>query len=103
MPDAIESTVTKATHQESTLNVVMQETGVEDSEAILAEAAHHDHDGDGVLDKEELVSAASVVAATKIIEEQIEETIETEIEQRPVTEEIDLDKLTDEATELIRK
>ena len=42
VPDAIESTVTKATHQESTLNVVMQETGVEDSEAILAEAAHHD-------------------------------------------------------------
>ena len=57
----------------------MQETGVEDSEAILAEAAHHDHDGDGILDKEELASAASVVAATKIIEEQIEETIETEI------------------------
>ena len=103
VPDAIESTVTKATHQESTLNVVMQETGVEDSEAILAEAAHHDHDGDGILDKEELVSAASVVAATKIIEEQIEETIETEIEQRPVTEEINLDKLTDEATELIRQ
>jgi len=103
VPDAIESTVTKATHQESTLNVVMQETGVEDSEAILAEAAHHDHDGDGILDKEELVSAASVVAATKIIEEQIEETIVTEIEQRPVTEEINLDKLTDEATELIRQ
>ena len=103
VPDAIESTVTKATHQESTLNVVMQETGVEDSEAILAEAAHHDHDGDGILDKEELASAASVVAATKIIEEQIEETIETEIEQRPIVEEIDLDKLTDEATELIRQ
>ena len=51
----------------------MQETGVEDSEAILAEAAHHDHDGDGVLDKEELVSAACVVCATKIIEYHIEE------------------------------
>ena len=103
VPDAIESTVTKATHQESTLNVVMQETGIEDSEAILAEAAHHDHDGDGILDKEELASAASVVAATKIIEDQIEETIETEIEQRPIVEEINLDKLTDEATELIRQ
>jgi len=103
VPDAIESTVTKATHQESTLNVVMQETGVEDSEAILTEAAHHDHDGDGILDKEELASAASVVAATKIIEEQIEETIETEIEQRPIVDEINLDKLTDEATELIRQ
>ena len=103
VPDAIESTVTKATHQESTLNVVMQETGIEDSEAILAEAAHHDHDGDGILDKEELASAASVVAATKIIEDKIEETIETEIEQRPIVEEINLDKLTDEATELIRQ
>jgi len=58
VPDEIESTVTKATHQESTLSVVMEETGVEDSEAILAEAAHHDLDGDGYLDKDELKSAA---------------------------------------------
>ena len=36
VPDEIETTVTKATHQESTLNVVMEETGVEDAEAILA-------------------------------------------------------------------
>jgi len=103
VPDEIESTVTKATHQESTLNVVMEETGVEDSEAILAEAAHHDLDGDGYLDKEELKSAANIVAATQIIEEKIEESIETEIEQRPVVDEINLDKLTDEATELIRQ
>ncbi|MEC7168337.1 MAG: tetratricopeptide repeat protein, partial [Candidatus Thermoplasmatota archaeon] len=33
VPDAIESTVTKATHQDSTLNVVMEESGIEDSEA----------------------------------------------------------------------
>ena len=103
VPDEIESTVTKATHQESTLSVVMEETGVEDSEAILAEAAHHDLDGDGYLDKEELKSAANIVAATQIIEEKIEESIETEIEQRPVVDEINLDKLTDEATELIRQ
>lgn len=103
VPDEIESTITKASHQESTLNVVMEETGVEDAEAILAEAAHHDLDGDGHLDKEELKSAAGIVAATQIVEEQIEETIETEIEQRPVVEEIDLDRLTDEATELIRQ
>ena len=103
VPDAIESTVTKATHQESTLNVVMEETGVEDSEAILAEATHHDLDGDGHLDKEELKSAASIVAATQIVEEKIDESIETEIEQRPVVEEINLDRLTDEATELIRQ
>ncbi|CAI8281288.1 MAG: Photosystem I assembly protein Ycf3 [Euryarchaeota archaeon UBA443] len=103
VPDAIESTVTKATHQESTLNVVMEETGVEDSEAILAEATHHDLDGDGHLDKEELKSAASIVAATQIVEEKIDESIETEIEQRPVVEEINLDRLADEATELIRQ
>jgi tetratricopeptide (TPR) repeat protein len=103
VPDEIETTVTKATHQESTLNVVMEETGVEDAEAILAEAAHHDLDGDGHLDKEELKSAAGIVAATQIVEEQIEETIEAEIQERPVAEEINLDRLTDEATELIRQ
>ena len=103
VPDEIETTVTKATHQESTLNVVMEETGIEDAEAILAEAAHHDLDGDGHLDKEELKSAAGIVAATQIVEEQIEETIEAEIQERPVAEEINLDRLTDEATELIRQ
>ena len=92
VPDEIVTTVTKATHQESTLNVVMEETGVEDAEAILAEAAHHDLDGDGHLDKEELKSAAGIVAATQIVEEQIEETIEAEIQDRPVVEEINLDK-----------
>ena len=103
VPDEIETTLTKASHQESTLNVVMEETGVEDAEAILAEAAHHDLDGDGHLDKEELKSAAGIVAATQIVEEQIEETIEAEIQERPVVEEINLDRLTDEATELIRQ
>jgi len=103
VPDEIQTTVTKATHQESTLNVVMEETGVENAEAILSEAVHHDLDGDGYLDKEELKSAAGIVAATQIVEEQIEEAIETEIQERPVVEEINLDKLTDEATELIRQ
>ena len=103
VPDEIETTVTIASHQESTLNVVMEETGVEDAEAILAEAAHHDIDGDGHLDKEELKSAAGIVAATQIVEEQIEETIEAEIQERPVVEDINLDRLTDEATELIRQ
>jgi tetratricopeptide (TPR) repeat protein len=103
VPDEIETTVTKASHQESTLNVVMEETGVEDAEAILAEAAHHDIDGDGHLDKEELKSAAGIVAATQIVEEQIEETIEAEIQERPAVEDINLDRLTDEATELIRQ
>jgi tetratricopeptide (TPR) repeat protein len=103
VPDEIETTVTKASHQESTLNVVMEETGVKDAEAILAEAAHHDIDGDGHLDKEELKSAAGIVAATQIVEEQIEETIEAEIQERPAVEDINLDRLTDEATELIRQ
>ena len=103
VPDEIQTTVTKATHQESTLNVVMEETGVENAEAILSEAVHHDLDGDGYLDKEELKSAAGIVAATQIVEERIEEALETEIQERPVVEEINLDKLTDEATELIRQ
>ncbi|MAY04565.1 MAG: hypothetical protein CMB25_03055 [Euryarchaeota archaeon] len=103
VPEPIESTITKATHQESTLNVVMEETGVQNPEAILAEATYHDLDGDGHLDKDELKSAADVVAATQLVEEQIEESIEVEIEQRPIVEEINLDRLTDEATELIRQ
>ena len=103
VPEPIESTITKATHQESTLNVVMEETGVQDPEAILAEATYHDLDGDGHLDKDELKSAAGVVAATQLVEEQIEESIEVEIEQRPIVDEINLDRLTDEATELIRQ
>ena len=103
VPDAIESTVTKATHHESTLVNVMADSGVSDSEAILAEAIHHDIDGDGHLDQEELQSAAEVVAATQQIETEIQEAIETEIENAPIIEEIDLEKLTAEATEMIRQ
>ena len=103
VPEAIESTITKASHHESTLVNVMADSGVTDSEAILSEAVHHDLDGDGHLDKEELQSAAEVVAATQKIEAEIQETIETEIENTPLVEEIDLDKLTAEATEMIRQ
>ena len=103
VPEAIESTISKASHHESTLVNVMADTGVDDSEAILSEAVHHDLDGDGHLDKEELQSAAEVVAATQKIETEIQEAIETEIENTPIVEEIDLDKLTAEATELIRQ
>ena len=103
VPEAIESTVTKATHHESTLVNVMADSGVTDSEAILAEAVYHDIDGDGHLDKEELQSAAEVVAATQQIETEIQEAIETEIENAPIVEEIDLEKLTAEATEMIRQ
>ena len=103
VPEAIESTITKASHHESTLVNVMADSGVSDSEAILSEAVHHDLDGDGHLDKEELQSAAEVVAATQKIETEIQEAIETEIENNPIVEEIDLDKLTAEATEMIRQ
>tara|TARA_B100001758_G_scaffold154250_1_gene132917 strand:+ start:6785 stop:9082 length:2298 start_codon:yes stop_codon:yes gene_type:complete len=103
VPEAIESTITKASHHESTLVNVMADSGVSDSEAILSEAVHHDLDGDGHLDKEELQSAAEVVAATQKIETEIQEAIETEIENNPIAEEIDLDKLTAEATEMIRQ
>ena len=103
VPEAIESTITKASHHESTLVNVMADSGVSDSEAILSEAVHHDLDGDGHLDKEELQSAAEVVAATQKIETEIQEAIESEIENNPIVEEIDLDKLTAEATEMIRQ
>ena len=103
VPEAIESTITKATHHESTLVNVMADSGVTDSDAILSEAVHHDTDGDGHLDKEELQSAAEVVAATQQIETVIQEAIETEIENTPLVEEIDLEKLTAEATEMIRQ
>jgi len=103
VPEAIESTVTKATHHESTLVNVMADSGVSDSEAILAEAVHHDIDGDGHLDQVELQSAADVVAATQQIETEIQEAIETEIENAPIVEEINLEKLTAEATEMIRQ
>ena len=103
VPEAIESTITKATHHESTLVSIMAESGVTDSEAILAEAVHHDIDGDGHLDKDELQSAADVVVATQQIETVIQEAIETEIENAPVVEEINLEKLTAEATEMIRQ
>ncbi len=103
VPEAIESTITKATHHESTLVNVMADSGVTDSEAILLEAVHHDIDGDGHLDKDELKSAADVVVATQQIETVIQEAIETEIENKPIVEEIDLEKLTAEATEMIRQ
>ena len=80
VPEAIESTITKATHHESTLVNVMADSGVTDSEAILSEAVHHDIDGDGHLDKEKQVVAAEVVAATQQIETVIQEAIETEID-----------------------
>ena len=103
VPEAIESTVTKATHHESTLVNVMADSGITDSDAILSEAVHHDIDGDGHFDKEELQSAAEVVAATQQIEAEIQEAIETEIENAPIVEEIDLEKLTAEATDMIRQ
>ena len=103
VPEAIESTITKATHHESTLVNVMADSGVTDSEAILSEAVHHDIDGDGHLDKGELQSAAEVVAATQQIETVIQEAIETEIDNTPYVEEIDLEKLTAEATDMIRQ
>ena len=102
VPEAIESTITKATHHESTLVSVMADSGVTDSDAILSEAVHHDLDGDGHLDKDELRSAADVVVATQQIETEIQDKIETEIENTTVVEEIDLEKITAEATELIR-
>ncbi|MDE0557252.1 MAG: tetratricopeptide repeat protein [Candidatus Poseidoniaceae archaeon] len=120
------------TYDESTVVAVMDEVGIDDMEAVLQEAVHHDHDRDLNLDYSELKSAATVVAATEevlvrleakpvISAQPVEEVAVPEAEevvQQPVEEvisqpvtveeevieqpEIDIESLVEEATELIR-
>jgi tetratricopeptide (TPR) repeat protein len=65
----------------------MDKAGVSDAQAVLEESTHHDTDGDGRLDQEELERAASVVAAQQQVQEamvdaepepQVEPAIEVE-------------------------
>ena len=120
------------TYDESTVVAVMDEVGIDDMEAVLQEAVHHDHDRDLNLDYSELKSAATVVAATEevlvrleakpvISAQPVEEVAvpeEEEVVQQPVEEvisqpvtveeevieqpEIDIESLVEEATGLIR-
>ena len=59
----------------------MDAHGVRDREAVLEEARLHDADGNLYLDKEELHSAAGLVAATKVAE--------AEAESRAASREVD--------------
>ena len=49
--------------QEKDLSEAMTAAGVEDRQAVLQEATHHDADGNAILDAEELERAASMVRA----------------------------------------
>ena len=71
-----------ATWQDEHLTKAMDKAGVTDAQAVLEESTHHDTDGDGTLDEEELERAASVVAA----QQQVQETM-VEEESIPVPEE----------------
>ena len=53
------------TYDESVVVKAMDAVGVSDRDAVVAEAKHHDYDGNNHLDYEEMVSAAEVVAATE--------------------------------------
>ena len=58
-----------ATWEDEHLTKAMDKTGVTDAQAVLEESTHHDIDGDGRLDEEELERAASVVAAQQQVQE----------------------------------
>ncbi|NCG42351.1 MAG: tetratricopeptide repeat protein [Euryarchaeota archaeon] len=119
------------TYDESTVVAAMDEVGVDDIQAVLQEAVHHDHDRNLNLDYSELKSAATVVAATEevlvrleakpiISVQPVEEVTVAEVEEvvQPVEEvisqpiaveeevieqpEINIESLIEEATELIR-
>ena len=93
-------------HQE--VAEVMEEVGVTDKDAILAEAVHHDDDQNQHLEYEELKSAAEVVAATQEIQQVIEQVEEPVLQEIPEVIEaveetpIDLDGLVEQATTMIR-
>ena len=96
-------------YAEDDVTQVMEEVGVDDAEAILSEARHHDADGNQHLEYDELKAAAEVVAATQEIQSQMEptEVAATAPVQppEPVLEPkviIDLDALVEQATDLIR-
>ena len=74
-----------ATWEDEHLTKAMDKAGVTDAQAVLEESTHHDTDGDGRLDQEELERAASVVAAQQQVQEAMVED-EPEIEEKPVSD-----------------
>ena len=69
--------------QEDELSTAMEAAGVEDRQAVLQEATHHDSDGNAILDAEELARAASMVRAREDAEV-IAEARQDGIIERPV-------------------
>lgn len=86
---------------------VAEQAGIEDTEALLQEAMHHDHDHDDTISAEELESAAAVVVATQSISQDLNSTnaapsaavAETPKADEPV---VDLDALSEQATNLLK-
>ena len=108
---AIESMPIQAptqTYDDKQVLDVMNEVGVSDKQAVLAEAVHHDIDENQNLEYQELKSAAKVVAATQEIQSVIEQAPTPVVEElppvveKPVEAAIDLDNLVEQATQLIR-
>ncbi|MAI39982.1 MAG: hypothetical protein CMA09_01635 [Euryarchaeota archaeon] len=109
-------------YEDSEVQEVMKEVGLDDKEAILAEAIHHDEDSNQHLEYEELKSAAEMVAATQEIQQVIENTesviakepalevavatpapvVEQPVVELRENEVIDIDVLVEQATSMIR-
>ncbi len=84
-----------ATWEDEHLTKAMDKAGVSDAQAVLEESTHHDTDGDGRLDEEELERAASVVAA----QQQVQEAM-VEAEPEPLEDsEVELETSEPESTE----
>ena len=69
-----------ATWEDEHLTKAMDKAGVTDAQAVLEESSHHDTDGDGVLDQEELERAANVVAAQQHVQETM---VEDDVDAAP--------------------
>ncbi|MCH1422940.1 MAG: tetratricopeptide repeat protein [Candidatus Poseidoniaceae archaeon] len=99
--------------EEDVVEKAMEEVGVTDREAVLAEASHHDEDTNQHLEYQELKSAATVVAATQEIQQVLEQagTIEPEVSEPAIVEPLieaeipapqNLDEMVEQATGMIR-
>ncbi|MEC7229100.1 MAG: tetratricopeptide repeat protein [Candidatus Thermoplasmatota archaeon] len=95
---------------EHDVEIVVQETGLTDVQALLDEAVHHDADENQQLDIGELRSAAEVVVATEDIQDRID-AIQPVVEAIPdlsvipiessIEDSLDLDAMAEEAKQLI--
>lgn len=87
---------------------IAEEAGIENPEDLLQEAVHHDHDEDDSLTIEELQSAAEVVVAQQEVLREVEEQQLVQEPNVPVAvpepepEPLDIDSLTEEATDLLK-